>query len=415
MDDEQQHIQRRRKREIELAAARDHDNDRNWRRKKLKTLLCVTVTIASCHLLLRAATARRIAAEKACRRALYHEERARLLTAEIQRPEQSPFHHFLLSESKRDGAWFVWTSLPYQSFMDLVDLCKPVWLTTPIEPNKGDYEYGMPRPQDITRRKLDCIFTMAMTMYFLAHPDCRVGIGNQFGMIDTHVTKYIRFGLYIIIKVLQKHPNARIHWPCDVPGYLDRQVERISRYVPELKDDYGILLTSWMDGFRLPIGKKKSNKEQQNDFSGEKRRHLRKVVIITDAEGYVVAAVINCPGKWGDSKCTELGGIYDLIERKLPNGYSVGADTAFKGAVLGSKVTKILKTGEYLPDGMTEEEYEELEEHLIKSRQPGEWINRVLIQSFCHLRAGLGVYDDLNGDLMLACILLHNWRARSSN
>ena len=104
-----------------------------------------------------------------------------------------------------------------------------------------------------------------------------------------------------------------------------------------------------------------------------------------------------------------------MIERKLPDGYTVGADTAFKGAVLGSKVTKILKNGEYLPEGMSEEAYKELEEHLIKSRQPGEWINRVLIQSFRRLRAGLGVYDDLNGDLMLACILLHNWRTRTSN
>lgn len=415
MDDEQHQRQRRRKREMDLAVARDRDTDYNRRRKKIKTLVCLTVTIATCHRLLQVAKARRIEAEQACRRSLYHEERARLLTAEIQRPEQSPFHHFLKSGSKRDSAWFVWTSLPYQSFMDLVDLCKPVWLDTPIEVNKGDHKYGVPRPQDITRRKLDCIFTIAMTMYFLAYPDCRVGIGSNFGMINTHVTKYVRFGLYIIIKVLQKHPNARIHWPCESQEYLDRQVQRIARMVPELRDDYGILITSWMDGFRLPIGKKKDYKEQNNDYSGEKKRHLRKVIIITDSEGYVVAAVINCPGKWGDSKCTELGGIYDLIDRKLPDGYSVGADTAFKGAVLGRKVTKILKNGEYLPDGMTEEEYNELEKLLIKSRQPGEWINRVLVQSFRRLRAGLGVFDDLNGDLMLACILLHNWRARTSS
>ena len=210
MDDVQHQRERRRKRERELAAARDRDNDHNWRRKKLKTIVCATVTIVACHCLLQATAAQRIAAEQAYRRALYHEERARFLTAEISLPTDSPFHKFLTSGSKRDSAWFVWTSLPYQSFMDLVDLSKPVWLTTPIEVNKGDHVYGVPRPQDITRRKLDCIFTMAMTMYFLGHPDCRVGVANQFGMIDTHATKYIRFGLYIVIKVLKKHPNARI-------------------------------------------------------------------------------------------------------------------------------------------------------------------------------------------------------------
>lgn len=237
----------------------------------------------------------------------------------------------------------------------------------------------------------------------------------HFGMIETHATKYIRFGLYVFLTVLKEHPMARIHWPCEQPGYLERQSERISRMVPELKDNYGIMITSWMDGVRFPIGKKRKYMEQKKDYSGEKKRHLRKIILITDSNGYIVAAAINCPGKWGDSKCTDLGGLYDYIDSKLPDGYSVGADTAFQGALLNNKVIKILKNGEYLPEGMTEEEYEKLEKLLIKSRQPGEWINNVLIQSFRRLRAGLGIFDDLNGDMMLVCILLHNWRTNTCN
>lgn len=415
MRDEQSR-QVRRKRQLELAQARDRDNDRNQRRKTMTIAALVIVMIAAGELLCEAATAQRREEEKRLRQAKYHEERARLLTAEIQRPENSPFATFLKSGSKDDRAWLVWTTLPYLSFMNLVALCEPFWLTTSIEVCKGDYEYGTPRPHDIKRRKLDCLSTIAMTLYFAGHPDCRVGVGNQFGMIDTHATKYIHFGSFLVIRVLQNHPDARIEWPCQDPNdpdYLKRQVERVFRYVPELHQDYGVKLCGWMDGVRFPIGKKKDYKKQRNDYSGEKKRHLRKIILISDADGYIVACVINCPGRWGDSKCTDLGGLYDLIERTLPDGYSIGADTAFRGALQNSKILKILKKGEYLPAGMSEDEYSDLEKLLIKSRQPGEWINNVLIQSFRRLRCGLGVFDDLNGDFMLMCVLLHNWRTRT--
>jgi hypothetical protein len=101
-----------------------------------------------------------------------------------------------------------------------------------------------------------------------------------------------------------------------------------------------------------------------------------------------------------------------LIDSLL-DGYSIGADTPFRGDVLHSKVTKILKTGEHLPAGMSHQEYELLEELLIKAHQPAEWANNCLIQSFHHLRQGLGIFDDLNGELMMACLLLHNYRTRN--
>ena len=169
-----------------------------------------------------------------------------------------------------------------------------------------------------------------------------------------------------------------------------------------------------MDGIQFPIGKKRDSKRQRRDYSGEKKHHLRKIILVTDSEGVVVAAVLNCPGSWGDSKCTDLGKLYDLIEQMVPDGCSVGADTAFKGGLLPpNKVIKILKAGEYAPDGMTEAQYKELEKLLTKACQPGEWINNVLVQSFRRLRQVLGIFDDQNSDMMEFTILVHNWRART--
>jgi hypothetical protein len=58
-----------------------------------------------------------------------------------------------------------------------------------------------------------------------------------------------------------------------------------------------------------------------------------------------------------------------LIDSLL-DGYSIGADTAFRGDVLNLKVTEILKTGEHLPAGISHKDCELLEELLIKARQP---------------------------------------------
>lgn len=220
------------------------------------------------------------------------------------------------------------------------------------------------------------------------------------------------FGLYIIVKVLHSHPDARIEWKCRDPIYLKAQNDRIHRMAPALKTLFDISLVGWVDGVRFGICKKGKWKRQKEDFSGEKKKHLRKVILISDSEGIVVAVVVNCPGSWGDSKCTDLGGLYELIDSIL-DGYSIGADTAFRGDLLHSKITKILKKDDVLPAGMSHDDYELLEELLVKARQPVEWANNCLIQSFRHLRQVLGIFDDLNGELMVACLLLHNYWTRN--
>ena len=402
--------------ELELARARDRDLVSNAQRRKKRKMTviaaCAALGIHGYFHVKDRLIAEQRTAQLAIRRLLYHEPRKGLVTAEIPTPEQSAWAIFLSSGSRRDEAWFEWVTLPHEYFTKLVDLCTPLWETTPIEANKGDYVNGTPRPQDLARRKLDCTATVAIALHFFAKPDSRSGIGKQFGLTETHTTKYMMFGLYIIVKALHSHPDARIEWKCNDPEYLKLQNDRIHRMARELKILFGILLVGWMDGVRFGICKKGKRKKQKEDYSGEKKTHLRKIILITDSEGIVVAAVVNCPGVWGDSKCTDVGGLYELIDSLL-DGYSIGADTAFRGDLLNSKVTKILKMGDHLPAGMSHEDYELLEALLIKARQPAEWANNCLIQSFRRLRQCLGIFDDLNGELMMACLLLHNYRTRN--
>jgi hypothetical protein len=52
---------------------------------------------------------------------------------------------------------------------------------------------------------------------------------------------------------------------------------------------------------------------------------------------------------------------------------------------------------------------------VTRARQPAEWTNNCLIQAFRRLRRCLGIFDDVNGDLMMTCLLLHNYRTTNCN
>lgn len=74
---------------------------------------------------------------------------------------------------------------------------------------------------------------------------------------------------------------------------------------------------------------------------------------------------------------------------------------------------KVLREGEYIPAGLSDEDLVEVEGYIRKARQPAEWINRDFVACFKRLRQILGIYDDVNSKRMLASILVHNWRVRT--
>jgi hypothetical protein len=105
------------------------------------------------------------------------------------------------------------------------------------------------------------------------------------------------------------------------------------------------------------------------------------MILLFDANGRVVAAIINCPGSWNDGKCTQIGKLYSLIKQLLGD-YSIVADTAFHGSLLNGSIRRILKHGEHIPPLLTNESHPHLEKLLTRVRQPAEWGNNALVQAF---------------------------------
>lgn len=389
--------------ELQLAAARDRDD---------RDLMNLLISIMLIH---KAQTINAELAdelEKEERRLLYHESRKYASRASVCMPAQSGWTHMLNCGDDSDGLWVIWTGLSKHSFTMLRDLCFEYWENNPIRAfrtDRPDGRTGNPRPQDIARQLLDCTGTMATALKFLTSKSEVVDIGNQFGLTLSEAEKYIDFGIDIVVQVLIDHPYSRIHWAVDDLDYLEEMCHLIRLYVPELQS-YDVNVVGFIDAVRFQIANKWSHPvAKRNDESGEKKMTLRKCTLISDAKGKVVAAVINSPGSWGDGKPCRVGGLYWMVQR-LPEGFCIAADTAFRGDILGSKIVNLLKDGQIIPAELPPELLSDLEGHITTSRQPAEWINRDFVKEFGRLRSILGVHDDINTKRMTAAILVHNWR-----
>jgi len=396
--------------EHSLQLARSRDRDSNSR----LVMGLAAATLAATYKILEE-QANEIKKEE--RRLLFHSPKKYACRESIPLPHNSSWNHLLNCQDDTDETWFTRVALPKQSFLDLVNLCEQTWAVNPISAFRTDNisgETGQPRPQDLSRRELDCAGTVGIALKFLTSTDGVPSISEKFGVVETVGRKYIDFGLEILIHVLKDHPNAQIVWPVDDQSYLDEMAHLIHLYVPELANErqqHGINLVAFIDGVRFRIVNKWSDPAaRKRDQSGEKKLTIRKIILITDPRGYIVAAGINCPGSWHDSKCAFSTGLYDIIQTTLPNGYNVAADTAFSGSIYGKKIVRILKENETIPFDLGDEELIELERLITRARQPGEWINRDVVKCFERLRHILGDNNELNSKRMLAACLVHNWR-----
>lgn len=402
--------------QIDLARARDLDYAADRARKRRRLICGAAFTTLAGMMLLDMQTEREKEIDEKIRQSEVHSSKKRLARSQVPTPENSSWRFFHNSGTSEDSAWFHQVALPKDSFSELCDALEPLWNTLPIMAFNGEKEIGPPRPSDIKKRRLDCKDTVALTLRFISFPDSRCMIGKEFGILENDVKRYAYFGIYLLRLVLSNHPKSKIHWPCHNPNYIARHYNRIQEDTPELGLIYNVKPIGWIDGVRFEIHDKHSRPdEHKGDKSNEKKKTLRKLILISDSDTKVVAAGINTPGSWHDSKATRLTGLYDLIEGTVPDGYCILSDTAFRGSLREGKVVKILTAGQNIPNDMTVEQYEELEEKIIHARQPNEQGNNTIVQAFRRVRQTLGVFDDTNTELMEATLLLHNWRVSTTD
>jgi len=82
------------------------------------------------------------------------------------------------------------------------------------------------------------------------------------------------------------------------------------------------------DGTERPIPRPKDKVKQKQYYSGKKKRHTLKNLVVITALCYILLLTLTCEGKKHDKKVADETGY------RLPEGSRLGQDTGFQGFVM---------------------------------------------------------------------------------
>ncbi|KZT05494.1 uncharacterized protein LAESUDRAFT_737563 [Laetiporus sulphureus 93-53] len=143
------------------------------------------------------------------------------------------------------------------------------------------------------------------------------------------VSRYTNFTLKILLETLRDMPSGQIK--C----LLDRA--------------FGSL-----DGLNLPCQTSDDLEIENATYNGWLHEHFISSVLAFTLKGTIMAAKLNCPGSWHDSRVARP--IYEKLYTKTPDGYFLVADTAFPHGSdqIAGRIRASIKAGQQLLSSVTE-------------------------------------------------------------
>ena len=121
---------------------------------------------------------------------------------------------------------------------------------------------------------------------------------------------------HLYLAVLQKTLGKKIQFP----ERKIRSMEELLEKFPEIKDVF-------IDGTERPIQRPKKAKPNKRTYSGKKKTHTRKSIIIADEKRRILLVSPAKPGRRHDKRLTDR----ELIGEYIPRDVSVWADSGFQG------------------------------------------------------------------------------------
>lgn len=119
-----------------------------------------------------------------------------------------------------------------------------------------------------------------------------------------------------ILPILEKTLKRK----CVLPVRKISSIEEFYTLFPDVKE-------VMIDGLERPVERSKKSKNQRGNYSGKKKRHTRKNVIITDSKKRVLINLKSKKGKTHDKKILDKSNTLNHI----PEDVSAVADTGFQG------------------------------------------------------------------------------------
>ncbi|KAA1473663.1 hypothetical protein DENSPDRAFT_780286 [Dentipellis sp. KUC8613] len=307
-----------------------------------------------------------------------------------------------LFDSRSDRAFITTMGIDMTTFIFLLEKGFAYrWVTRPIP--RPDSDALAARPD---RRSLDAEGALGLTLHYLNSTVCEMLLGQVFALIPATVSRYVSFCLDILLESMREINEARIAWP---HGALEFQelTELVMARHPRLEGAFATV-----DGLNLLVQTSEDLDVENATYNGWMSEHMVSSVIVYSPKGLVVAARLNAPGSWHDSRVAQ--GIYEKLRTRTPPGYYIVADTAFPRGTsqIEGRIRAPLKVGHQL-EGTPMEIAERLafDREILSYRQTAEWGMRALQGSFGRLRVPLNIsHIPKRADILELCLRLHNLR-----
>lgn len=245
--------------------------------------------------------------------------------------------------------------------------------TTPMK--RSDSKNGLPRTW---RRALDAAGVLGLVLHYLTSTMDDTALCQIFSITPTCCTRYLDWGLDLLLLAYKTVEAARIVWPTPV------EMEKLSLRIQARRGKQTSVSNTFgfVDGCKLHCKQSLNDFEQSQYYNGWKTDHFISNVFCFDTQGCIIWASLNNPGSWHDSTCSKC--LYDRLKDQTPDPYNILADTAFP--YLDGKILKPLKTGDSIP--RTRQGFAaaiKTSHEVTSERQAAEWGMRALQGAFPRL------------------------------
>jgi hypothetical protein len=253
------------------------------------------------------------------------------------------------------------------------------WNRTPI-PRDDAHSTGKTRPG---ARSLDAAGALGLLLHYLNSTMREISLRQIFSLIPTTISRYITFGLKLLLPILRTMPDATIRWPehhNDFRAYNELIVARHPRLTGAFAS---------IDGLNLACQTSDDEEIENATYNGWLCEHFVSSVLVFSPEGdqilfiwckvlnrysgTVIAANLNAPGSWHDSRIARP--IYEKLRARTPDGFYLVADTAFPRGVkqIEGKICAPIKSGQRMQGKINEiQERIAFDTELLSYRQTAE-------------------------------------------
>lgn len=148
--------------------------------------------------------------------------------------------------------------------------------------------------------------------YMKCYPTCDVA-GFFYGVDKAQISRWVG----TLLPVLE----TALKYEVVLPERKIRSVEEFLQKFPEIRDVF-------IDGTERPIRRPSDDKNQKKHYSGKKKRHTRKNIIMSNDKKQILVVTPTKSGKTHDKKLSDK---FESFEH-LPPGVTAWTDTGFQGA-----------------------------------------------------------------------------------